>query len=555
MKYKTVPLLVIILFALAAWGPQYALRGMWEPDEPRYTYVAWEMAQSGHYFTPVRNGEYYAHKPPLMFWLIQAGTLLTKGEYNGISGRLPTLLGIVLALWAFVRISALWYDRETAWWAMFILSTSFLFWHKAGTGQIDMLLLGLELCALWFLFKNDETPALWNSVAAFLFMGLAILAKGPVGLIVPCGIYFTVRVMSGRKKDVLKKQWLWGIPLALSLPGAWLLLAKAGGAPDAYFRELLFDQNLGRVQGSFGGHYKPVYYYLKYLVTDFMPWTFFMPAAVMVLISGKHNTLSNPYRGQTRISNPDLPVTVNQKDRKTRGLLAWILFVVVFFSLCGGKRNLYILSVYPAASLLLASALPGMADMSKRWKNWSVYPLMVIFGLLGLGGLILGGTSPFLSLPVSLPVFITAGGGLLLLAGAVVLVRCHGWMPLEKEWFGCFIVFLVIVFFYVGTVVFPAFDSIKTPAAVAQKIAAVLPEHQPVLYYRMNGEIISLYAGRKGKRLDEKEALLAEMNGSGGGGVVVFSAGDTDELMDGMVSLGPPRSFTLGGKTLAWLVY
>lgn len=524
VKKKAVPVLFIVLFAMAAWSSQYALRGFWEPDEPRYTYVAWEMAHTGNYFTPQRNGEFYAHKPPLMFWLIQAGTLFTGGEFNTIAGRLPTLLGLILSLWAFARIAAMWYDRETAWWAMFVLSTSFLFWHKGGTGQIDMLLLGLELSALYFLFKNDVSPNRRYSLAAFSFMGLGILAKGPVGLIVPCGIYLTARLMSGQRDTLLKKQWLWGIPLALAFPLIWLFLSKITGAPAAYFNELIFDQNLGRVQGSFGGHYKPFYYYLQYLVIDFMPWTFFMPLAGVLL--ARNTGLKS----------------------QTRGLMGWILFVVVFFSFCGGKRNLYILSVYPAASLLLASVLPSMATVSERWKKWSVYPVLGAFFLLGTGLFI----AFFISLP--LPRILIAGGSGLLLAGAVLLYLLHGYVPLEKAWFGVFIVFLVLLEFYIGTAIFPALNPIKTPALASRSIASVLPENQSVLYYGMNGEIVSLYAGRQGQRVDDISVLMSAMK-KAEKGVLVFSMEDLDSLEPYIKDVGKIEPFTFGRKDLAWVAY
>ncbi len=524
VKHKTVPILFIVLFALTAWSAQYAFRGLWEPDEPRYTYVAWEMAHTGNYFTPQRNGEYYAHKPPLMFWLIQAGTLFTGGEFNGIAGRLPTLLGVVLALWAFARIAAMWYQRETAWWALFILSTSFLFWHKAGTGQIDMLLLGLELCALYFLFKNDVSPTRGYSVAAFSFMGLGILAKGPVGLIVPCGIYLCATLLSGQPRTILKKQWVWGIPLALAFPLIWLLLAKITGAPGAYFNELIFDQNLGRVQGSFGGHYKPFYYYIQYLLIDFMPWTFFMPLTGVLL--ARHTDLKN----------------------QTRCLIGWILFVVIFFSLCGGKRNLYILSVYPAASLLLASVLPSMATVSERWKKWSVYPVLGAFFLLGVGLFIA------LFIPLPIPRTLIAGGAALLLVGALLLARLHQYVPLGKVWFGGFILFLVFLEFYIGSAVFPALNPIKTPAVASRHIAALLPENQPILYYGMNGEIISLYAGRQGKRVDEIPQLVSTME-KAGRGVLVFPMGTHDLLEPYIKGFGEIEPFTLGSKQLAWVAY
>ncbi len=524
VKKKAVPVLLIVLFALAVWTPQYVLRGLWEPDEPRYTYVAWEMAQSGNYFTPQRNTEFYAHKPPLMFWLIQAATLFTGGEFNGVAGRLPTLLGIILALWAFTRLSAMWFDDTTAWWAMFILSTSFLFWHKAGTGQIDMLLLGLEMCALYFLFKNDVQSELKYSLAAFSFMGVGILAKGPVGFIVPCGIYLCGNLLSGQGKTILKKQWVWGIPLALIFPLIWLLLAKITGAPAAYFNELIFDQNLGRVQGSFGGHYKPFYYYIQYLFIDFMPWTFFMPLAGVLLVR------------RTGLKT------------QTRRLMGWILFVVIFFSLCGGKRNLYILSVYPAAALFLASVLPSMPSVSERWKKWTVYPLLGALLLLGLGLVIA------LFLPLPLPKIIIAGGAAMLITGALVLVRLHLYVPMEKAWFGTFIIFLVLLQFYIGTAVFPALNPVKTPEVVSRQIAQVLHEDQPILYYGMNGEIISLYAGRRGKRVDDISLLVSTMKHTGKG-VLVFSMNQREVVAPCLQNPETIEMFSLGNKTLAWVVY
>ena len=59
--------LVILWFVFIAWP--IGNRGLWAPDEPRYLQVAWEMSRSPSYLIPVMNGEIYAEKPPLFFWL------------------------------------------------------------------------------------------------------------------------------------------------------------------------------------------------------------------------------------------------------------------------------------------------------------------------------------------------------------------------------------------------------------------------------------------------------------------------------------------------------
>ena len=105
-RQKSVPVLFIVFFCLLVWGGQYALRHLWEPDEARYVYISKEMHQRDSWMIPYRDGEFYTHKPPLMFWLINAATLFTGGAFNQVAGRMPSLLGLILALWAITRIAA-----------------------------------------------------------------------------------------------------------------------------------------------------------------------------------------------------------------------------------------------------------------------------------------------------------------------------------------------------------------------------------------------------------------------------------------------------------------
>ena len=475
---KSIPLILIIIMAALLWGGQYKYRSLWEPDEARYTYVAWEMHKNGNLLIPHRNGETYAHKPPLMFWLINLGTLVTKGEFNGVSGRLPTLLGIILSLWAISRLTELLYDKKTAWYAVFILSTSYLFWHKSGTGQIDVLLLGLELSALYLLFKNKTKPSNLEIACSFSFMGLAILAKGPVGLIVPVGIYVSANLAAGQKGVLARKFWLWGVPLSLAWPGAWLLSAWLSGGSAKYFNELIFTQNVGRFAGEFGGHYKPFYYYLKYLAIDFLPWTFLLPAAIWATKSNK---------------------TAMEKNKtQSRLILGWIIFVVVFFSLAGGKRNLYILSVYPAMAMFLASTVFSLENLSPKWRKSSSYPLIFIFALFSIAGLVLLIPFPGLDLPLTIPMHVLLIFSLVSAWGVLLLYRFQGTRGLEPRWINILISIMIVLECYVGTIIFPLFNPIKSPLALAHAVESTLLPDQKLILYGFNGEILSLYSKRQG---------------------------------------------------------
>jgi 4-amino-4-deoxy-L-arabinose transferase-like glycosyltransferase len=524
-REKPVPFLFIAMFACLFWGGQYLARDLWEPDEPRFVYIAWEMDQSDSWMVPVRNGEIYAHKPPLMFWLIKASTFLTGGEFNGVSGRMPSLLGAILSLWAVSRICMMWFDAAAAWRAVFILSVSVQFWLKAGTGQIDMLLCGLEMTALYFLFSYDKSPVSWRWKLAFCFMGLAVLAKGPVGLVVPVGIFITAKIFAGRKNDLKNFYWIWGIPLALAFPAAWLLAAKVSGAPSSYFKEILFSQNIGRYSGEMESHIQPFYYYIKYVIAHFMPWTFFVPAGIAALKNDDKNL-----------------------DR-LRMIAGWIVFVVVFFSLSKGKRDLYILSVYPAAGMMVAAAWPLFATLSKRWITWTVYPLIGILAIFSAALLL----CPLIRLiPVSGWVFVP--GGLILASGTFFLALHFRKYGLARGWFNGFVATVILVELTVSMIVFPAFNPIKTPQALAKDAQALLAPDQPLLLYGMNGEIMALYSHRKGKQIRTPAELAKEMRASGKG-IAVFSKKDWENLKDRFEPAGTLHEFKMGKKDICYLIY
>ena len=59
--------LLALLLVLVLWGAEYAFRGYWEPDEPRFVLIAREMENAGKVFIPIRNGVIYAHKPCLLY--------------------------------------------------------------------------------------------------------------------------------------------------------------------------------------------------------------------------------------------------------------------------------------------------------------------------------------------------------------------------------------------------------------------------------------------------------------------------------------------------------
>ena len=114
-------------------------------DETRYLTVAWEMYSRGDWLVPHLNGEFYTHKPPLLFWLILLGW-----QAFGVSDWWPRLVPAIagLAAWGFLwRLARrLWPEVEDVPPLAVILAGGTLVW--AVTGNLIMFDLLLAACVL-----------------------------------------------------------------------------------------------------------------------------------------------------------------------------------------------------------------------------------------------------------------------------------------------------------------------------------------------------------------------------------------------------------------------
>jgi 4-amino-4-deoxy-L-arabinose transferase-like glycosyltransferase len=533
-------LLVVILFAAALWIPGYLRRELWEPDEARYAYVAKEMRTGGHWFVPHRHGEFYAHKPPMMFWLINASAFLTGGEIGRVATRLPSLLGIILVLWSVGTLTHAWVDRQAAWRAIFITATTFTVWWRAGWGQIDTLLCGLQMMALCLLFLDDRRRSLWRPALAFCCFGLGIVTKGPVGFIIPLGAYVAANLVAGTWRNLRRWHWLWCLPVTLLWPGLWLLAATCSGAPDAYFQELLFDQNVARAAGGLG-HIRPFYYYLEHLIVDGLPWIFVLPFSVWALL--KHSASITPDPQRNASDAPDL-------KRVLRRALGWFGFVVVAFSMLPTKRSLYVLLAYPAMAVAVSASWPHLRALPRK-ALWTAASLLV--GVLGVVGVGLFAT-PWISIvPLThIPAFCC--GGILLTCAVWLMLRFHHEGP-SQRWFTQSTVGFIGLYLVIAHIVLPAFNEMKTPRALVPEVQKRVPEGSPLLLYKINAEIMPLYCDRPGKvfwgHVDFWRSGLRQHRR----GVAVFLESDWEQEKEDYAWLGETGTFTVGLKRYVWLAY
>jgi len=156
--------------------------GLWEPDEGRYAEIPREMIATGDFILPHLNYVAYVEKPPLLYWLTALSFHLL-GQTELAARMVPALSALVgvLATYLFaLRV----FDRRRAVLAGAILATSPLYAVIAQVLTTDMLLAALMTIAFFSFFLAWREGGRWRWMF-YGAMGFGVLAKGPVGAVIP----------------------------------------------------------------------------------------------------------------------------------------------------------------------------------------------------------------------------------------------------------------------------------------------------------------------------------------------------------------------------------
>ncbi|HOZ45845.1 MAG TPA: glycosyltransferase family 39 protein [Candidatus Hydrogenedentes bacterium] len=332
----------ILVVALAAVLFFVNLGGydLWPADEPRFGEVAREMMQSGDYLAPHCNGQPYKEKPPLLFWAIAAASA-PLGDVTEFSARAPSAVAAVLTVFLMYLLAARLYGARTAFWAGIVLATTTRFWWEARSVRTDMILTAcLTAALLCFDIWHEKRRAAWL-VAFYAAMAGAVYAKGPAGIIFPLLMLFAVTWR--RRPDRRQAHWVLGVLAVVVLIALWLIPARmavsgaSGQTAQSDIGAIVYRQMIGRF---FLGVSKaqPPWYYLETLPVDLLPWTLFLPWTMIWVWRNR------------------------REGRGMRLLLSWILPAFVFFTICSGKRAVYLLPLFPAFAIVIARSLTDLMD-------------------------------------------------------------------------------------------------------------------------------------------------------------------------------------------------
>src|SRR6185436_5393594 len=194
--------------------------------EPREATVVWEIYTSGEWILPLRNGHIIPSKPPLFHWL---GTLLSlaDGGISELTIRLPSaLLATTSVLLTYAVGTAVW-GAEAGLVAGIILATSFEWARAAVSARVDMTLTVCMVAAflLFFALYHRGQVARWQALSLFALLGLATLAKGPVGALLPALTVGIFLVLRGDLRFLRQLHLVPGSVVFVLIAGSWYGLA------------------------------------------------------------------------------------------------------------------------------------------------------------------------------------------------------------------------------------------------------------------------------------------------------------------------------------------
>lgn len=308
-----------------------------DPEEARCALTVREMLRSGDWLVPRLEGRPYVDKPAPFFWLAAAAQVVTGDEE--LAGRLVAALGGLAGVLATYAIGRRAFGPTAGLLAGLVLATSGQYLFMARWYRMDMPFAAAVWWALvWFWRAESRRPGAtvkpWRTGSGwygfYALCGVATALKGPAGLVLPAMAllgYFLLSRQARRWLDFIRTP---GVLLYLAIAASWYVAVSI--RQPGYVTEFLIRHNIQRYAGRVGYSW-PFYVYLPTLIVGLLPWTIYLPGAVIRYF---------PRRWRARSDRPDV-------------LFLWLaaLVPVVFFSLAGTRLPGYILPAYPPLAVLI----------------------------------------------------------------------------------------------------------------------------------------------------------------------------------------------------------
>jgi 4-amino-4-deoxy-L-arabinose transferase-like glycosyltransferase len=314
----------VLLILAAYFSPE-----IWHHGEAREALVIQDIVINDRWILPLRNGQ-LPSKPPLYHWIAAEFSMLMG--VSAFTVRLPSILSAASLLcltWSLGSRGG----KGTGLLAAGILGSTFEFWDSGTEARVDMLfaaMVSLSLTA-WYVWRRSASE--FVRVAAYAAAALAVLTKGPAGVVLPVIVVLGVAAVErdfGKVFSFLSWRWLF-VVLVIDL--GWYVAAYHSGGADFSHKQLV-QENIQRFLGT--GDFAAQRGNLSmavWLATKLFPWNIVLLFSVVQWARGR------------------------RREPLYHFLHVWWLSIFVFFLIASGQRAVYLLPLYPAVAVITAREL------------------------------------------------------------------------------------------------------------------------------------------------------------------------------------------------------
>ncbi|WP_301963081.1 glycosyltransferase family 39 protein [uncultured Megasphaera sp.] len=327
-----VPVLLAVAVLVCFTGN--ALIKITDPVESNYALTAMEMLQSGDYVSPRIFGNYWYDKPVLFYWELMAAFSLF-GTTEFAARFFPSVFGLVGVVMAYGFASRL-YDKKTGFVAALVLVTSLEYFYLSHAVITDMTLFVFfsATLMLFYLAYSEGWPRLYYG--AYACAALAVLTKGPVGLVLP-GLIIVLFLLWRKdfKSIFLHIKLFSGLLLFFVIAGLWYVPMYVMHGGD-FISQFIGVHNVLRATVSEHPRDDVWYYYTVVFLLGFFPWVFTLPLAVK-----KYKPL-NKLKACLRAGGvAGLRRTADSLSMKEQFLVTWAVVVFIFYQCMATKYITY----------------------------------------------------------------------------------------------------------------------------------------------------------------------------------------------------------------------
>ena len=348
--------------------------GLVDETPPLFAAAARSMHASGDWITPKVNGMFRFDKPPLIYWIMGFFYSLPGNnlwdEFGTISARLPSALSAAIMMILIGDTMFCWPQKnkariETALVASiaFALSPLVIIWSR--TAVSDSLLcgtVGVSLLLFWRRMASDKKDI---CILAWIFLGLAILTKGPVAFVI---VFLTLLLFLASQKNwraLLKKiNPVTGVcvSLCVSLPWYLVVLIKEG---TLFWNSFFGYHNLQRYTSVVNNHAEPWWFFISIMFISALPFSIF-------LFDGIYQTA----KGMVEQFRQDIQIS------ETLDIFSfcWIFGIFIFFSISATKLPSYWLPATPAAAILISKSALSLKESFRRRSLLWLLTTLILFG-------------------------------------------------------------------------------------------------------------------------------------------------------------------------------